>query len=66
MEYEPLLVPFLQIIGIAIILSGVFWLTLLYLSSSYGKKKEEIVDAEFTEVVASKPYKPGDIINKKA
>lgn len=66
MAYEPLLVPFLQVLGTAILLSGVFGLTLLYLSSSYGKKKEKVVDVEFVEVPANKPYTPGDIINKKA
>lgn len=65
MEYTPLLVPFLYILGIAAILTGVFGLTLLFISRDYGDKKK-IIDAEFTEVPKRKPYKPGDIINRKA
>jgi|AntRauTorckE6833_2_1112554.scaffolds.fasta_scaffold331044_1 hypothetical protein len=48
MEYNPVLVPLLQLIGAVIFLTGVFWLILLWLTSSYGEP--ETLDAEFEAV----------------
>lgn len=66
MEHTPLLVPFLQTIGISIALAGVFGLMLSLLSFCFGKKKEKIIDVEFTEIKKTKPYEPGDVVDKTA
>tara|TARA_B100000745_G_scaffold173343_2_gene113583 strand:- start:11704 stop:11904 length:201 start_codon:yes stop_codon:yes gene_type:complete len=66
MEYSPLLVPFLQLLGIAALLALAFGLTLLFISPDYGEKKSGVIDVEFTEVPPQKPYEPGSIVDKKA
>tara|TARA_B100000508_G_scaffold60333_1_gene47350 strand:+ start:383385 stop:383585 length:201 start_codon:yes stop_codon:yes gene_type:complete len=66
MEYSPLLVPFLQLLGIVVLLALAFGLTLLFISAGYGEKKSDVIDVEFTEVPPQKPYESGSIVDKKA